>query len=217
MTAIVHAMDVGAKAVADGEGVIVKTGEKMQTAAEQISGVTRRMEDIAGILGQQTEASNEISEGIATIAEMTGENVKQVDAVVDAMSEADAKITTTMDLVMESQIPDATVYRAKSDHVIWKKKLAEMVIGRTSLMPGELADHHKCRLGKWHDNLKDPAVRNHPSYTAIVEPHKAVHTHGIEAARRFNNGDLSGALNEIRLVSHASVDVLRHLDGLIRR
>ncbi|MEK9672289.1 MAG: CZB domain-containing protein [Rhodospirillaceae bacterium] len=110
-----------------------------------------------------------------------------------------------------------TIYRAESDHIIWKKKLAEIMVGHARLNPIELADHHSCRLGKWYDSLKDEAIKKHPAYAATLEPHAAVHAHGIEAARLYQAGDLEDAMNEIHKVADASKDAVRHLDDLINR
>ncbi|MDO8606508.1 MAG: CZB domain-containing protein [Phaeospirillum sp.] len=106
---------------------------------------------------------------------------------------------------------------AIADHVLWRKRLADMVVGRESLNPDDLADHTKCRLGKWCGTLQDDSIRNHPAFAALEEPHHEVHRHGIEAARRFKAGDLDGALAAIALVANASEGVMRCLDDLGNR
>ena len=215
MNLIVKSMEEGANAVAEGREVIQATGDEMDTISTRITDVTRRMGEIANVLSQQTEASNEVSQGISVIAQMASKNVQSIDVVVDSMDLADQGITADMEDVMSMQVPNATILRAKSDHVIWKKKLAEMVIGRQALNPDELADHHHCRLGKWVDTITDPDLKNHPALHALNEPHAKVHAHGIEAARKFQNHDLEGALQEIELVEEPSQEVLRLLDELL--
>ncbi|MCW8915531.1 MAG: methyl-accepting chemotaxis protein [Magnetovibrio sp.] len=215
MNIIVSSMEDGAKAVAEGREVIQTTGNEMDTISVKITDVTMRMGEIANVLAQQTEASNEVSQGISVIAQMASKNVESIDVVVDAMDKADVGITANMDDVMSMQVPNSTILRAKSDHVIWKKKLAEMVIGRTTLNPDELASHTSCRLGKWVGGVTDPAILNHPAFAALERPHSLVHDHGIEAARKYQNHDLEGALAEIDLVDEPSKEVLRLLDELI--
>lgn len=215
MNVIIQSMEEGATAVAEGREVIQSTGNEMDTISQRISDVTRRMSEIANVLSQQTQASNEVSQGITVIAEMAHKNVESIEKVVTAMDTADQGITKNMDEIMSMQVPNSTILRAKSDHVIWKKKLAEMLIGRQTLNPDELADHHSCRLGKWVDAITDPAIKDHPAFKALQKPHAEVHTHGIEAARRFQNNDLEGALHEIELVEAPSLEVIRLLDELI--
>lgn len=217
MDGIVTSMREGAEAVAEGSDVIAGAGEEMRTMSGQVIGIALKMEEIAGILTQQTTASNEVAEGITAIAGMTSNNVSQIEAIVDFLAATDEELVIGLDDLLDRQIPDMTIYRAKSDHIIWKKKLAEMLIGRSRLNPDELADHHSCRLGKWYDAIKDTAIRSHPAYAAMAAPHKAVHDHGIQAARLYQQGDLEGAMNEIALVAGASQDVLKYLDELIAR
>ena len=215
MQEIVTSMDEGATAVSDGREVITEAGKEMRSMSTQVIGITDRMQEINGILSQQTEASSEVTEGISAIAGMTTNNVQQIESVVDFLAATDQEMLKSLDALLDQQIPDMTIYRAKSDHVIWKKKLAEMVVGRISLKPSELADHHQCRLGKWYDSVNDPATINSSAFKAIEEPHKAVHDHGINAAKLYEQGNLDGAMKEIGQVAIYSKDVVRLLENLI--
>lgn len=217
MSGIVSSMEQGATAVSEGREVIDSAGSEMRNMSTQVIGITTRMEEIAGILGQQTEASNEVAEGITTIAHMPAQNVAQIENIVDFLAATDEELVSSLDAMLTQQIPNMTIYRAKSDHIIWKKKLAEMIVGRARLNPDELADHHSCRLGKWYYSIEDAEIKNHRAYIEMEEPHRAVHAHGIEAAKRYQNGDLTGALSEIALVAEASKDVVRYLDELLER
>jgi methyl-accepting chemotaxis protein len=217
MDSIVVSMEEGAHAVEQGRTVIASTGEGMTDVLSRINMVTAKMHDVADILSQQMEASQEISLGITSIAQMSATNVHSVEALLDVMDQSDGLVSDAVQGLGDKQIKDFTILVAKSDHMIWRKKLSEMVAGRTRLNDKELADHHSCRLGKWYDALKDQGLTNHPAYLALAEPHKAVHAAGIEAAKRYNDGDLDGALACIREVSESSRDVLRLLDELAAR
>ena len=98
--------------------------------------------------------------------------------------------------------------------MIWRKKLADMLVGRASLNPDELADHHGCRLGKWYDQQTNPALTSLPEWRQLEEPHRKVHAHGIQAATHYRNGAFNDAVEEVRLAGEASVDVLRLLDAI---
>lgn len=217
MGSIVHSMEEGARAVEEGREVIASTGDGMRDVLGRIENVTNKMQEVAAILNQQNAASGEISEGIGTIARMASANVESVSAILDVMDHADELIAKGINDLSAQEIQDFTVLVAKSDHMIWRKRLAEMVAGRTSLNPGELSDHHSCRLGKWYDAIKDPDVRSHPAYAKLAEPHREVHAAGIEAARRYNDNDLDGALDFIQKAAEASIDVMKYLDELARR
>jgi methyl-accepting chemotaxis protein len=215
MNGIVDSMEQGSKAVEEGREVITKTGEEMRDVSSQVGGISSKMEDIAHILAQQTEACDEVATGITSIAQMTSNNVAQIEAIVDYLVATDEGLVNRLDTYLGQEIPNMTIYRAKSDHIIWKKKLAEMVVGRARLNPDELADHHTCRLGKWYDNLDDPAMKNSPAFVSLASPHEQVHAHGIEAARLYQAGDIDGALREISQVADYSKEVVDKLDELL--
>ncbi len=217
MKKIVASMEQGSEAVASGREVIANTSTEMEEVSSQVIGISNRMDDIANILGQQTEASNEIASRIANIAGKTANNVNQIETIVDLLASTDVILSSRMDAFLDQQIPGMTVYRAMSDHIIWKKKLAEMMVGRARLNPDELADHHSCRLGKWYDSVTDPAIKNDPKFIALKDPHKMVHEHGINAARLYQNNDLDGALHEITIVAEHSKEVVRILEEFIAK
>jgi methyl-accepting chemotaxis protein len=217
MDEIVVSMEHGAAGVKTGEAAIDATGADMRRVLAQVDGVSSKMADIANILGQQAEASTEVAQGIADIAAMAEHNVGSIGEVLNVMDESTAQVAKSIAELGERDIEDYLIHVAKSDHVIWRKKLADMVAGRATLNPDELADHHRCRMGKWYDSNTDAELREHPAFRALAEPHRLVHAHGIEAARRYKAGDLGGALDEIAKASEASKDVLRCLDELAIR
>jgi len=217
MGEIVRTMQDGAEAVQRGEAVITATSDGMHRLVAQVHGVSVKMAEIAGILGQQTAASAEVSEGVCAIAGLAASNVAAISDVVGEMDQASKAVIATLNGMAALDIPDFTLNVAKSDHMLWRKRLADMVVGREVLNPDELADHTKCRLGKWCATLQDDSILTHPAFAALEDPHREVHRHGIEAARRFKAGDLDGALAAIALAAESSKGVMRCLDDLGNR
>jgi len=217
MTAIVGSMQQGAEAVQKGQEVIAQTGHGMRQVSSQIDAVCDRIHEISSILGQQSEAATEVSSAISVIASMAGRNVEAIGGLIEVMDRLDPVVADTVAALVKLEVKDITVHLAKSDHMIWRKKLAEMLVGRLKLNPNELANHHTCRLGKWYDAVTDQAMKSHPSFRQLETPHQAVHAHGIEAARLYNAGDIDGALREVRLAGEASKGVMKGLDDLSHR
>ncbi len=213
---IVTAMSDCRLAAAESKGVVTQLGEEMSNVENRTITLTGGMDEIASILNQQTNASREVAEGIAAIAQMTLANVEQIKKISSQLDVAQGiagkQLQGISGLSFDNKIPRL----AKADHVIWKKRLADMAIGRATLKADELADHHSCRLGKWYYGDGSLAMRNHRAFSPLEKPHALVHEHGKRAAKLFADGDLAGALREISLVEEASVDVLRLLDDLSR-
>jgi methyl-accepting chemotaxis protein len=211
---IVEAMSDCTKAAVESRDVVASLGGAMAGVSKQVSSVTSGMAEIAGILNQQTDASREIAQGISSIAAMTKQSVEQVVTISDQLDIVHALVGDELQNVSNFSFKNKVPRLAKADHVIWKKRLADMAVGRVKLKANELADHHSCRLGKWYYGDASLDCRSHGAFALLEKPHALVHQHGKQAAKLFEAGDLPGALKEIQNVEAASKDVLELLDRL---
>ena len=211
---IVASMAEGGEAVATGRNVMDELDADMAQVGGGIDSVAQHMGEIAGILSDQRAATGEVSEGISGIAGLTADNVHQVDRLADVMAISQQGIGQQLGGLAKQEFPDKVVRLAKADHVIWKKRLVDMAVGREQLRAEELSDHHSCRLGKWYYGDGSVPVRGRPAFAALEEPHRLVHEHGKRAAALFHAGKLDEALAAIELVETASADVVRLLDDL---
>jgi methyl-accepting chemotaxis protein len=212
--AILNGMDKGTQAVNDGEKVVLQSVEKMQGVSHEIRDVTTLMQEIADHLAQQREAAQEISDNLDAAATRSTDDTNAINNVIDVSNKASGELIEMLGELAQVQMKNAVIHLAKSDHMIWRRRLAEMLAEKTQLDPNELANHHNCRLGKWYDGLTDQSIRNHPSFRAIEAPHARVHELGIEAARRFKNGDFDGAVECVTAIEAPSQEVQRRLDEL---
>jgi methyl-accepting chemotaxis protein len=216
IAAIVAAMGECSEAAGASEAVVASLGEAMAGVGHRVSDVTTRMGAIAGILDQQSGAAREIAEGISGIAAMTRQTVEQVTEISNQLDSSQNTVGGKLQELADLSFAKKIQRLAKADHVIWKKRLADMAVGRTKLKADELADHHSCRLGKWYYGDASRDLRGHHAFVALETPHAQVHAHGKQAARLFEAGDYAGAMTEIAQVETASQDVLRLLDDLSR-
>ena len=214
MHALLDSIRNSSKAVEEGKGDISEVGTHMQSIHERIDEVSRNTSSIANTLNEQGIASQEVARGIAAIAGSSKNSVEGIEKIVDAMNAVEKMISTQIAGLATLNVPGKVVKLAQSDHVLWKKRLANMVIGREGLKAEELSNHHTCRLGKWYDAVNEANYLSHPVFAQLVEPHKKVHEYGIQAVRYFNDGNTNAALAEIGKVEAASKEVLRLLGEL---
>ncbi|OIQ87923.1 methyl-accepting chemotaxis protein 4 [mine drainage metagenome] len=212
--AILVGMEKGAHTVNDGEKVVLQSVEKMQTVSHEIRDVTTLMQEIADHLGQQRVAAQEISDHLEAAASRSADDSKAINTVIDISNKASGQLGEMLNEINQVQMKNAVVLLAKSDHMIWRRRLAEMLAEKTQVNPDELANHHHCRLGKWYDGVTDQTLRNHPAFRALAVPHEKVHQLGIEAARRFKDGDFDGAVDCVTAIEGPSQEVQHLLDDL---
>lgn len=214
MAKIVDAMSAGAAAVQTGSGEMKELAVKIDEAGRRAAMVSIKMDEISRVLADQGAATNEVAQGITAIADLSSVNVDEVKALADTMSKADLNIGKMLNHLASLSLPDKIVRLAKADHVIWKKRLVDMSVGRVALKADELSDHKTCRLGKWYYGDGKQKFGGNAVFQRLDQPHAAVHRHGKEAARLFGLGQLQEALSEIAKVEAASVEVLADLDRL---
>jgi methyl-accepting chemotaxis protein len=176
-----------------------------------------RMGQLFSILGEQTAATTELAKTASRIAEQVRKTAGHSDRAITACKKSEKLIDEQFDNFDNRKPRDYVLHRAKSDHMLWKKRLNEMLAGVSRLAGSDLSDHRSCRLGKWYEGLVDPAIKRHAAFAALERPHEAVHVHGRRAADLFANGDQVGAYAEVEKMEAASVEVVRLLDQLIAR
>lgn len=220
LTAMVRAMESSRESAANGNTALAELQQTLSLASKAVADVIANADHISIVLDQQREAAQSVANGIGTVAANSGRATEQLERIVSAMEVAQTGVNSRVTVLADTELPGKVVKLAQSDHVIWKRRLANMIIGREGLNIKELADHHGCRLGKWYDGCRHTALGQDRDFLAIDDPHEQVHRCGIEAVRRYNGGDIKGALRELECVEVASVQVLsglRRLEGRAAR
>ncbi len=200
--------------VVNGREAIDSVTGNMSKLEDSISKVLEDIFIISENLQEHNQAATEVSSGIHEVSTTIARNSEILENSLDSVANFEKHINDALAQFSQMDLPGKVIKLAKADHVIWKKRLAEMLVGRQALKPDELADHHNCRLGKWYDSQIDTQIGRHPAFAALVEPHQLVHEHGINAVRLYNSGQFEAAVHEIMKVEEVSVRVLELLEEL---
>ena len=214
MASITAAMTAGTEAVDRGGQVIGEVNDRIVEIDERVNSAAGRITEVSEILAEQTKATDEIAGNVSNVAQQCKENLEAVDQNIKAMRGVENMLSEQLNALAEFDVRNKVVRIAKADHVIWKKRLVDIVAGLETLKPSELSDHHSCRLGKWYYSAGASEFGGHPSYVALEEPHARVHAEGIKVAQAVEAGDIDTALEHLAEVEKASADVIRILDDL---
>ncbi len=214
MDQITSAMARIQNVVDSGQGSITEVGKSISEIVGNMDEVSRYIGDTASSLTQQTAAMNEISASVQRITTLTDRGQKNAERAIGAVSKAEEIVEKNLSELDGQDIPHAILYRAQSDHFLWKKRLADILVGG-SASATKLTDHHGCRFGKWYESVNDPKLKENPAFRALAEPHKQVHQHGRMALELFRKGDREGAEREYEKVEAASLEVVKLLRQLL--
>ncbi len=195
---------------------INRVGETVGCIDTTVTEAASRMQEASRLQEIQIETMDRVAAAIQGIGELADDNTRHSESVIAAVAESEQAIDRQFAMLDKLAIERYVLYRAKSDHFLWKKRLAQMLAGITGLTESELADHRSCRLGKWYDKVAGD-YRGESDFAAIEPPHRRVHEKGKEAARLFAAGDEPGARAAFEEMEKASVEVVRLLDRLISK
>jgi methyl-accepting chemotaxis protein len=211
-----EAMTRTTTAVAEGHEAIGTVSATMSGIATKVSTVADYMESIAGVLAQQKMASQEIATNVDAGARLARENEGLLQRMAGELQASNDRFSDSAKGWFSASSPRALCEMAKIDHVLFKKKVVDTLMGRTQWAAREVPDHHGCRLGKWYDGMNLPGIRDLPAFKALVAPHERVHAAARRVLSLHEAGQEQEALAALADLNAASHDVLSLLTDLSR-
>ncbi len=170
--------------------------------------------EIARLMDEQSGATTELAQSVSGVAQGATRARERTDNVVAASATYEKTVVAALASLQDRNIDDFVLHCAKSDHLLWKKRLSGMLMGVSNLREDELADHRSCRLGKWYEAARTQ-FSGSQTFVALETPHAATHEAGKRAARLWSQGNREGTEAAFAEMEEASKEVLRLLDQLI--
>ena len=210
------AVDNMSVAVSDSEILTEEAQTKINEVRELVKENSQMMGEIATSLNEQSTVAKNIASDVEHVSDEMNSAKDRAQVVATLAGSTSDIVLDELELLGHQNLKNYVLYRAKSDHFLWKKKLAEAFLGFETLSANELADHHSCRLGKWYDTIAEGGILNNPNYQALEAPHAEVHKYGKLAAEHYTSGEIRLAEEEFVKMEEASQRVVDLLDKLIR-
>lgn len=178
------------------------------------------MSEIARTLSEQTQASNEISSAAGTILSNSARNKDMSERNAALGREASDKVNLLINEIsgLAGQSDKAAIKIAKSEHIVWKRRLADMLLGSGTLPESELKDHTQCHLGKWYHSAAKGKLGENEAFKKLDAPHVQLHALGYEAynlIKAHQREKAEARLAEIDEISKTVMDLLNQLDGMV--
>lgn len=197
-------------------------------AGEHGRGFAVVADEVRNLSRRTGTATKEIAAEVTRIQEETGDARDRMEQMAEqsaTLSEIGNRASDAMNNIltlskkMEGAISAGAlrsfVELAKTDHLRFKFDVYQVMMGILSKSPEDFASHTTCRLGKWYYHGEGHDCFSRLSgYREMEKPHIAVHQHGMDALHLYHAGNLRGALNELRAMEQASMDVLAALERM---
>ncbi len=193
-------------------------------ATQGIKGISTTMSlvgdsftSISANVQEQTATTQEMSSNLQIINEKSMKLQVESDRTGQAFFDISQKVDGIRVKALECSDKIDVVTMADlsiTDHLMWKWRVYNMILGYTQLDVGKVGDHHGCRLGKWVSTLDQNNSNLKNIVMKMERPHSDIHTIAKKAIQEYNNGNKSNAENlllEIENNSKIVVDLLKEL------
>lgn len=195
----------------------VRAGSELENIVTVMQSISGQTAQIAAMSEEQSSTVTEISERNTNMFEMS----KQVQKLAQDTAEVvydlsinmnDYRLTFMEGNLMESQ--EDIIEVAKTDHLLWKWNIYNLILGVASISKSDLTSHTACRLGKWYYEGKGLELKNEQAYKDLEEPHKAVHNCAKHALEQYELGNIDEAKEALSRLETASETVVHLLEEM---
>jgi len=214
VSVVVKQMDAMSNSIHHASSVVASGQEAMASITAGMDQVDDSVYGIHQATKDQSIASAEIAEGVTSSSSDARSMGNQATSILDQTDAMDVMLRQDLAEFAELKITNAVIQLAKSDHMFWKKRLVDMILGRGSIDISEVTNHHHCRLGKWYDAEGKGEYGIHPSFRKLETPHANMHSMAKEAVSLYNAGDIAASIQKVDAIGDLSAEVVSCLEQL---
>lgn len=198
----------------DGAIVADEALNKIVDAMQEISESTA---EIAAMSEEQTSAVDEIAQRNTIISELSTSSHDIAKETAEVIFRLSKQLEQYRNTYFETNIRLSNkdiIKVAKTDHLLWKWKVYNVLLGMETLDYERVASYESCRLGKWYYSELPEKMTSQPAYQQLEQPHKDVHEYAKEAVKLYQQGKNVEAQFTFEQLQKASDEVLDLLTQL---
>lgn len=215
VSAISESMQNITTVVGEGKLSMENMRGNMDKMTAVLQAAVSEVEQINSAMQGQLDASREVAQSATETVTMVGNARQVVEDTLKYTDTMESKLISEIQEFSEMKLNGSILRIAMSDHILWKKRLINMILGRGDIDLSTVASHHDCRLGKWYDSVGKDTYGHLSTFKQLNEPHKQVHALGRRAVERFHQGDKEGAVADVDAIAPLSETVVSLLQRLI--
>ena len=214
MNNISQTLETSRQAVKGGRESISETSTTMEQAVEQVANVMRRMQEITNILGAQKTASEDIANNINSVAEMAGQSKQEVINVSQSIIRSNESILDSANEWFEGESVQSICEMSKLDHVIFKKKVMDCVMGIGEMNSQNFKTFNNRRFIKWREENGDLPIAQLPGFMNLKATQDNIETAAGKAITAYEGQDDKTVKIALTELHDHSILLIENLDKL---
>jgi methyl-accepting chemotaxis protein len=200
-----------------GKQLVDTSLESINLIDNSIDTVNETIVQVAANTEEQTAVTQLFTSSIMNLSEQadyidnschnTGQAIYDLSKRIDAIRleiVKDRFCLTDMDMI--------EIY--KTDHLLWRWRVYNMLLGNESIDVNIVGDYKKCRLGKWYYGIECDKYRNQKDFMDLEKPHIELHEVAKEAVLAYQKNDIISADEGLKKMDMCSVKVFAILDKI---
>ncbi|MGX9462267.1 methyl-accepting chemotaxis protein [Shewanella sp. A14] len=193
-----------------GRGFAVVASEVRQLASNAHDASANIEKLVASVIEQAEQIKQMVVTNQTCASDITVSS-EQINQVVSDVLQSSG----VMKQVIGEASLTAFLTTVKLDHSVWKSNVYS-ILAKNDLNTS-VNSHTECRLGKWYYQGEGQQFASLSSFKAIEQPHKTVHSAGINAVEAMRLGDKDGILTHLETMEEASIRVVHAIDNLLEQ
>ncbi|WP_432666990.1 methyl-accepting chemotaxis protein [Wukongibacter baidiensis] len=200
-----------------GKNLVDDALSSINTIVGRVKEVNDNVVQISANVEEQTAVTEEITREINSLNELTESLLNECDRTGSTIFDISKKVNSlrlsmiTKELCLQDQdLLDVCI----TDHLIWKWRVYNMILGYDEIDINSIGTHHQCRLGKWYYGDASLDFKKEREFIELEEAHIRLHELAKEATIEYGKNDIEkaeGALMEMDRCSKIVVGALNNL------
>jgi methyl-accepting chemotaxis protein len=203
-------LDSGKQLVDDALNSISSIGNAVEVVSDKTTQIAANAEEQSAVTGAITQEIGDT----ATTADILYEECNDIGkSIFNLSKEIDVlrvKAIKDKSCLTEKEFLD--VY--KVDHLLWRWKIYNMILGYEKADINTAGDYKNCRLGKWYYGGDCENLKKYKAYSDMEKPHIELHNLAKEAIAAYEKGDTKSAEKALVGMDNCSSEVVKCLESL---
>lgn len=206
-----------ASQLSSGKALVDEAYGAIQDMRKVVDSINGEMLQIAADNEEQSAASEEIAAEISNVSSRTETLLHECDetgrSVFILSQEANslrADLLKSNCNLRDSELLDLCI----SDHLLWRWRVANMLLGYEKVDSNMVGTHHDCRLGNWYYSTGAQIFSGSQIFRDMEKPHTELHRYAKDAAIAYEKKDVKAAEEALTKMDICSKKIVEALEML---